>query len=276
MKEVLAVVTPALDENLGSAARYALSLAGHMIAHVTILVAEIELEVVAPMAEPDNMQGCGVPADSPTKAERVALTIELARNAAKLANVACTVLDGRSPSLRDSLIDRAQLHDCTIIDVQGTLRHPRQGLVEGVLFGSGRPLILTPANASPPVKERVVVAWDGTPAAVRALHDAIPLLAQAQEVIVVSVTGDKEFTAGETGPHVCRYLSRWDVRSRFDLIERGDRNVGEALLDHAMQEQVRLLVMGGFGHPREREFLFGSATRDIFQSNCDIAVLLSH
>jgi hypothetical protein len=176
MKELLAVVSPALDENLGSAARYALSLAGHVIAHVTILVAEIEPEIVAPMAEPDNMQGCGVPAGSPAKAERVALTIELARSAAKLANVACTVLDGRSPSLRDSLIDHAQLHDCTIIDVRGSLRHPRQGLVEGVLFGSGRPLILTSANASPPVKERVVVAWDGTPAAVRALHDAIPLL----------------------------------------------------------------------------------------------------
>jgi hypothetical protein len=177
----------------------------------------------------------GVAADPPTKAERVALTIELARNAAKLAKAACTVLDGRSPSLRDSLNDRAQLHDCTIIDVQGALRYPRQGLVEGVLFGSGRPLILTPANASPPVKERVVVAWDGTPAAVRALHDAIPLLVEAQEVIVVSVTGDKEFTASESGPHVCRYLRRWDVTSRFDLIERGGRNVGDALVDHAIQ-----------------------------------------
>ena len=71
------------------------------------------------MAEPDNMQGCGVPADLPTEAERVALTIELARNAAKLANVAYTVLDGRSPSLRDLLIDQTQLHDCTIIDATG-------------------------------------------------------------------------------------------------------------------------------------------------------------
>jgi len=276
MKELLAVVSPALDDSLGSAARYALSLAGHMAAHVTILVAEIEADIVAPMVEPDNMQGYGVAADPPTKAERVALTIELARNAAKLANAACTVLDGRSPYFRDSLIDRAQLHDCAIIEVQGPLRYPRRGLVEGVLFGSGRPLILTHANASPPVKRRVVLAWDGTPAAARALHDAIPLLVQTQEVIVVSVTGDKEFTASESGPHVCRYLRRWDVTSRFDLIERGGRNVGDALLDQARQMQAGLLVMGGFGHPREREFLFGSATRDIFQSNFDIAVLLSH
>jgi len=174
------------------------------------------------------------------------------------------------------LIYRAQLHDCTIIEVQGPLRHPRQGLVEGVLFGSGRPLILTPANASPPVKERVVVAWDGTPAAVRALRDAIPLLTLAHEVVVVSVAGDKEFTASESGPHVCRYLGRWNVTSRSDLIERSDRSVGDALLDCARQMQAGLLVMGGFGHPREREFLFGSATRDIFKSNLDIAVLLSH
>jgi hypothetical protein len=63
------------------------------------------------------------------------------------------------------------------------------------------------------------------------LHDAIPLLARAQEAIVVSVSGDKEFAAGESGPHVCRYLLRWDVTSRFDLIQRGGRNVGDALLD---------------------------------------------
>jgi hypothetical protein len=174
MKELLAVVSPALDESLGSAARYALSLAGQMAAHVTILVAEIESDIVAPTVEPDNMQGCGIVTDPPTKAEHVALTIELARKAAKLANAACTVLDGRSPSLRDSLIQSAQLHDCAIIEVQGPLRHPRQGLVEGVLFGSGRSLILTPANASTPVKGRAVVAWDGTPAAVRAFARCDP------------------------------------------------------------------------------------------------------
>src|SRR5262249_12513386 len=161
----------------------------------------------------------------------------------------------------DSLIDRSKLHDCAIIEAQGPLRHPRQGLVEGVLFGSGRPLILTPANASPPVRRNVVVAWDGTPAAGRALHDAIPLLSMAQEVVVVSVTGDKEFTTNASGPHVCHYLRRWDVTSRSDLIERSDRSVGDALLDHARQMQAGLLVMGGFGHPREREFVFGSATR---------------
>ena len=274
MKELLAVISPALHESLGAC--YALSLAGHIAAHVTILVAEIEPEILAPVVEPDNMQGDSVAADPRTKAERVAITIELAQNAAKLANVACTVLDGRSTSLRDSLIYRAQLHDCAIIEVQGPLRYPRQGLVEGVLFGSGRPLILTPVNASPPVKRRVVVAWDGTPAAVRALRDAIPLLTLAQEVVVVSVAGDKEFTASESGPHVCRYLGRWNVTSRSDLIERSNRSVGDALLDCARQMQAGLLVMGGFGHPREREFLFGSATRDIFKSNLDIAVLLSH
>jgi hypothetical protein len=62
MKELLAVVSPAWDESLGSAARYALSLAGHMVAHVTILVAEIEPDIVPPTVKPDNMQGCGVAA----------------------------------------------------------------------------------------------------------------------------------------------------------------------------------------------------------------------
>jgi nucleotide-binding universal stress UspA family protein len=276
MKDLLAVITPVPDGNLGCAADYTLALASRMEAHVTFLIAEIEPDISAPMAEPDNMQSCSEIIDVPTRAERVARTIELAQTAAKLKNVSCTVLENFCPPLRDLLIDKAQVHDCTILDVQGSLQYPRQGLIEGVLFGSGRPIIIVPPAAFPLEEETVLVAWDATPAAARALHDALPLLVQAREVFVVSVTDDKEFRAVDSGPHVCRYLSRWNVKSRFELTERGSRGVGDVLIDYAGRVKANLIVMGGFGHPREREFLFGSATRDIFQSNLDTAVLLSH
>jgi nucleotide-binding universal stress UspA family protein len=276
MKSLLAVITPVSDDGLGSAVHYALAVASHVGAHLTILIAEIGPDVFAPTAVPDNMQGLNEITDPPSKAERVTRTIELARAAAALRNVSCTVLNGDSPSLPDLLVERAQLHDCTILDVRGPLRHPRQTFVEGVLFGSGRPIILTPPQALPSAEEIILIAWDATRSAARALHDAIPLLARAREVVIVSVSDDKEFRAVESGPHVCHYLRRWGVTSRFALIEPSGQSVGGALVEYAVQVQARLLVMGGFGHAREREFLFGSATRDIFESNLEIAVLLSH
>jgi nucleotide-binding universal stress UspA family protein len=174
------------------------------------------------------------------------------------------------------LIDSAQVRDVVIFDVSGSLRHPRQGLVEAVLFGSGRPIILAPAGVHVPSAERAVVAWDGTRSAARALHDALPLLTHAREVVVTTVADDKELRALRSGDEVCRYLGRWGVQGSFELLQRDSRNVGDVLLGHAAEIEAGLLVMGGFAHAREREFLFGSATRDIFRSTLETAVLLSH
>jgi nucleotide-binding universal stress UspA family protein len=182
----------------------------------------------------------------------------------------------RSADLREILIDTAQLRDIVIIDVRGPLRHPRQPLVEGVLFGSGRPIILVPPSVHTPAAERILVAWDGTPSAARSLHDALPILAHAREVVVVTVADDKELRGARSGDEVCRYLYRWGVQGRFEQLRRGSRNVGDVLLGRAAEIEAALVVMGGFGHAREREFLFGSATRDIFQSTLKTAVLLSH
>ena len=146
----------------------------------------------------------------------------------------------------------------------------------GVLFGSGHPIILVPPSVHTPAAERALVAWDGTRSAVRSLHDALPILTHAREVVVVTVTDDKELRAVRSGDKVCRYLSRWGVQARFELLQRGSRNVGDVLLGRAAEIEAALVVMGGFGHAREREFLFGSATRDIFQSTLQTAVLLSH
>lgn len=95
-------------------------------------------------------------------------------------------------------------------------------------------------------------------------------------MVVVTVADDKELRAVRSGDKVCRYLSRWGVQARFELLQRGSRNVGDVLLGRAAEIEAALVVMGGFGHAREREFLFGSATRDIFQSTLQTAVLLSH
>jgi nucleotide-binding universal stress UspA family protein len=164
----------------------------------------------------------------------------------------------------------------TIFSAYGPFAHPRLGLVEAALFGSGRPVLLMPQAAQTFSNGTVMVGWDATRAAVRALHDAMPFLVRARQVVVASVSDDKELPLSASGPAVCRYLGQREINASFQALTRQQRSVGEALLVHARRIGANLLVMGGFGHAREREFLFGSATRDVFQSYLDIPVLLSH
>jgi nucleotide-binding universal stress UspA family protein len=79
-----------------------------------------------------------------------------------------------------------------------------------------------------------------------------------------------------SGPAICQYLEQRHINASFNALTRQQESIGEDLLSHAKNLGANLLVMGGFGHAREREFLFGSATRDIFQSYLEIPVLLSH
>ena len=277
MKDILAITTPVFAEAPEPATEYAFALAALREAHVTALITEIEPDSPARMIEPDLMQGGGKVAKPLITKERVARTVEFIHAAASRADVACTVIaEPRSAAVREMLIGTAQLRDVVIIDVRGPLRHPRQGLVEAVLFGSGRPIILVPPGIRAPPAERALVAWDGTRSATRALHDALPLLIDAKEVVVASVEDDKELRISRSGDEVCRYLNRWGVQARSELFRRASRNVGDVLLGHAAEIEAALVVMGGFGHAMEREFLFGSATRDIFRSTLETAVLLSH
>lgn len=279
MKDLLAVITPLADISGGAlecATTYALALARLSGAHLSGLIVEIEPD--SPASPVGNVQaGKKTGNSSVSTTERRKRTIELIQAAAKLANVPCTFLpEGRFPSLQEELIGYAQVRDLVIFEVKGPLRYPRQGVVEAVLFRSGRPLVLIPSTVRPFAEERVLVAWDATRSAARALHDALPLLIRAREVVIVSIRDDKQFSATLSGEDICRYLGRWDINSRFEAVQRAGRNVGDVLLDCAARINANLLVMGGFGHPREREFVFGSATRDVFQSNLEIAVLLSH
>jgi hypothetical protein len=120
-----------------------------------------------------------------------------------------------------------------------------------------------------------VVAWDATRSAVRAIHDALPILIQARDVAVVSVIDDKAFIPN-TGRLLCDYLARWNVAARFISINRDDLNVGIALLTYARRLDANLLVMGAFAHGVERELMWGSATKDIFRANLEMPVFLSH
>ena len=277
MKDLLAIVTPVSEKPLERSAIYALSLAGHMRARMTVMIATIE-QFPAALSDPDNMQAYSGLSQPPSLHERLARTADLVRSEARRAGVDYVILSETdyAPSLGQMVTAAAQVRDLTMLGVHGPLAYPRQSLVEAAMFGSGRPLLLIPQTAQPFSSGVIVIGWDATRAAVRAVHDALPLLIEAEKVVIASVSGDKELPVLASGPAICRYLEQRHINATFNALTRQHENIGEDLLSHAQSLRANLLVMGGFGHAREREFLFGSATRDIFQSHLEIPVLLSH
>jgi nucleotide-binding universal stress UspA family protein len=278
MKDVLALVSSTIDDRISAGARYALALARGHGAYLSALMVEIEPHVSSLPPEPDNMHADEIASERPSQTERLTRTADLVLAAAKLANVPCDILEAESRSL--SLVERvtslAQVRDVVVIDVYGPLRERRKHLVDSVLFGSGRPLVLAPQNTRDFATDRIMIAWDATRSAVRAVHDALPLLTRASDVTIVSVIDDKTLSTPDSENGLLRYLARWNIDAKFKAINREKLNVGMSLLTYAVRTDANLLVMGGHAHGFERTLMFGSATRDIFGANLEIPVFLSH
>src|SRR5499426_3295067 len=257
---------------------YALALAASQRARVSFLLSEVEPRS-APFAEPDKMQGGSETVVRTSRREDIEQTSRLLNARASEQDVWCEILvsDAQgSIAAGVQLARHARVRDLVVASVYGPLQYPRLDLIEAVLFRTGRPLVLVPTQAGPFRSRTVVIAWDATPAASRALFDAMPILATAGDVVVVTDLGDKELQPEESGEEVCRVLNQRDIPARFEPIRDRAQDVGATLLRAAARAQADLLVMGGFAHAREREFLFGSATRSLFRSGFPLPVLLSH
>jgi len=178
------------------------------------------------------------------------------------------------PRLRESLIASARPSDVVILPRQGYYLALDRTLIEAVLFTSGRPILLVPPDWARGARlEKVIVAWDGGGKAARAVGDAMPLLARAGEVEIVSVSADtsKSIPSAGLAAHLTRHCKKVAV---VDLpMQHG--GIAETLRAHAAMAGANLLVMGGYAHPRMLETVLGGATHDML-SEAEFPLLLSH
>lgn len=147
-------------------------------------------------------------------------------------------------------------------------------LAETLILLSGRPVLVLPDGHKGGL-DRVVVAWDGSPPAARAMNDALPLLKAAGAVKVVTVSGDKPVDRSAPLAHAVRHLQRHGVRAEGEQLEPEDRSTELALEHHLEAQRADLLVMGAFGHSRMREIVLGGVTEHML-SRTPAAVWLSH
>jgi nucleotide-binding universal stress UspA family protein len=149
-------------------------------------------------------------------------------------------------------------------------------LIEGALFGSGRPVIVVPHIQKQGLTlDRVLICWDGSRPAARAIADAIPFLTRAKSVEIVVVTGERDKSGEITGANMSRHLARHGVTVEIKRLAASNVDVQAAILAHAADTGADFMVLGGYGHSRLREFILGGVTRSILAS-MPVPVLMSH
>ena len=150
-------------------------------------------------------------------------------------------------------------------------------LIEATLFGSGRPVIIVPYIQKEGLKlDRIVCCWDGSRAAARAINDALPLLQKARAVELLIVTDEKTRSEREIrGVEIGSHLARNGIRVEIEILPATDIDVANVILSRVAECSANMIVMGGYGHSRLREFVLGGATRGVLTA-MTVPVFISH
>ena len=151
------------------------------------------------------------------------------------------------------------------------------GLVSRTVFGAGVPVVVVPETAKPAsVGERILVAWNHSREAARAIHGALHLLRGAQQVLVLDGAEQASLVGARHLPalDLAAYFTRHGVNAEFRpfTVTSG---YGAGILDAAHAAQSDLIVMGAWGHSRIAELVLGGATRHLFQHS-DVPLFVAH
>lgn len=181
-----------------------------------------------------------------------------------------------------AVTQRSRTSDLTIIgqtDLSEPEAYVADHFAESVVLGAGGPVLVMPYTGYfESTGERVLIGWNGSREATRAVHDAIPFIARAAHVTIAATSSTFKSAAS---PASCTNLAAMLARhgaNTVDIarIDRGaSESTGDALLSHAADGGFDLLVMGAYGHARLQETVLGGATRSIL-STMTLPVLMSH
>jgi len=150
-------------------------------------------------------------------------------------------------------------------------------LVEGVLFGSGRHVWLLPTRKSAKAAfDRILVAWNGSRESARALAEALPYLHKAKEAVVV-VIDETSATEGQAivGKDAINHLRHHGITAVLHRAIVRDNDIAATLIAEARRLKADLIVMGGYGHSRLREWLMGGATYKLLHKS-PVPLLIAH
>lgn len=155
---------------------------------------------------------------------------------------------------------------------------PYSQMIEAALLGSGRPVLVAPVDWKPrQVGRKIVMGWDASGEAARAMHDALLLAAEDAEITIVTVDAKPGSLVHGDAPgldiaaHLARHGLKVELRNEANL----GRSTHEVLMQVATDINADLMVLGGYRHSRLQQTLFGGVTRNMLR-DVKLPLLLSH
>jgi nucleotide-binding universal stress UspA family protein len=263
------------EVNPSAALNYGLSLAAHARAHVTVQALSLKLAMTHALIT--DWAAELVNAENTRRHEVAKAAVHKARQDALAIGVSCTpATEQRSyPDVIATFAAHARVHDLTVLEKDVEFLSLEEGILDEALFQSGRPAIVVPPNVHEFRCKRVLVAWDGSSKAARAVNDALPFLRAADKVEIVSVEGEKDLRRSVPGSDLAPHLERHGVEVIVDARTALDGDVAATLRDQAGLFGADMIVMGAFLHSRLREIVLGGVTRSMLKDS-RIPLFLAH
>ena len=172
------------------------------------------------------------------------------------------------------LLDALALHArfCDVL----VISQPADGDESRSLVTLGLPVLMLPRGGGfPKVGRRILVAWDRSPVALRAVNNARPFLREAEEVKVLSVNLEPIYRGATDGSGIIEHLARHDIRAKRLRVTAEDARMSDVILSTAAAEKSDLIVMGAFGKRGLRERILGGVTSNVIE-DAKVPLLLSH
>lgn len=275
IKDIVVNLTPGVEAD--PACRYAVSIAEAFDAHVTGVAFAYD-----PPWPPyiTDFGGTDILRSLLEKSRsQAATTVAQFEAAARRAQVSMQTLTPETslPGATATFAALARAYDLAVVkQAENDEDVTSHDMVEAALFNSGRPVLVVPyiQKAGFSVK-RVIVCWDGSRSAARAVGDALPLIARADHVQVLTVVTGKFDENDVSGADIAEHLARYKLRTEISRLPAPDIDVASAILSHAADVNADMIVMGAFAHSRLRDFVLGGATRTMLQS-MTVPTLMSH
>ena len=270
------IVNLSVGAKANSASDYAISLAAAFNAHLTgiIFLYGPTMPVSRAGYVPPELEVIERHNEAAVKAVRESFTAASTRAGVKAESL---IVSASLVSAGDQFGQIARRFDLAVVgQAEPETKMVEENIIEAALFDSGGPVIIVPYIQRAPLRlDHIMVCWDGSRAAARAIRDAIPFLRRAGRIEVVNVTNERgkqdQIECADLGAH----LAHHGLNAVIKRMPLGDVDVAAVLLSHAADEDVDFIVMGGYGHSRLREFVLGGVTRSMLRT-MTVPVLMSH
>jgi nucleotide-binding universal stress UspA family protein len=200
-------------------------------------------------------------------------------NVTARANIRAQSRTGKVPAdqIAAVLAEHARFSDLTLLPVKPHDSRT-ENIIETLLFESGRPLLLCPEDRVEELRpefENVVIAWDHSARAARAVGDALPILQAATSVCVVTVADDETEAITQSGISLVHHLREHGVYASFETVKGNGSSIGKVLGSWAQSHAIDAIVMGAYYHSRLNEIVWGGVTKTVIgQPPC--WVMISH